>query len=62
MHRYHMAAKFGVFLDEDHCKISTLNKLPKLHKRPNKSCFIDSSSSCFTTGLSISLTSCLTAI
>ena len=37
MHRCHMAAKFGVFVDEDHSKLPTLYWLPKLHKRPNKS-------------------------
>ena len=37
-------------------------RLPKLHKRPYKSCFIANSSACTTTELSILLTSCLTAI
>ena len=32
-----MAAKFGVFVDEDHSKLPTLYRLPKLHKRPYKS-------------------------
>ena len=57
-----MAAKFGLFVDEDHGKLPTLYWLPKLHKRPYKSCFIASSSACTTTELSIRLTSCLTAI
>ena len=57
-----MATKFGVFVDEDHSKLPTLYWLPKLHKRPYKSRFIANSSSCTTTGLSIILTSCLTAI
>ena len=61
-HRCHMAAKFCVFVDEDHSKLPTLYWLPKLHKQPYKSCFIANSSSCTTTGLSILLTSCLTAI
>ena len=57
-----MAAKFGVFVDEDHSKPPTLYWLPKIHKRPYKSRFIANSSSCTTTELSILLTSCLTAI
>ena len=61
-HRCHMAAKFGVFVDEDHSKLPTLYWLPKLHKIPYKSSFIANSSSCTTTELSIILPSCLTAI
>ena len=57
-----MAAKFGLFVDEDHSKLPTLYWLPKLHKRPYKSRFIANSSACTTTELSIILTSCLTAI
>ena len=57
-----MAAKFGVFVYEDHSKLPTFNWLPKLHKRPYKSHYIANSSSCTTTELSIILTSCLTAI
>ena len=57
-----MAAKFGLFVDEDHSKLPTLYWLPKLHKRPYKSRFIAKSSACTTTKLSILLTSCLTAI
>ena len=57
-----MAAKFGVFVDEDHSKPPTLYWLPELHKRPYKSRFIANSSSCTTTELSILLTSCLTVI
>ena len=57
-----MAAKFGLFVDEDHSKLPTLYWLPKLHKRPYKSRFIAYSSACTTTELSILLTSCLTAI
>ena len=57
-----MAAKFGLFVDEDHSKLPTLYWLPKLHKRPYKSCFIANSSARTTTELSILLTSCLTAI
>ena len=57
-----MAAKFGLFVDEDHSKLSTLNWLPKLHKRPYTSRFIANSSACTTTELSILLTSFLTAI
>ena len=61
-HRCHMAAKFGVFVDEDDSKLPTIYWLPKLHKRPYKSRFNANSSSCTTTELSILLTSCLTAI
>ena len=57
-----MAAKFGLFVDEDHSKLPTLYWLPKLHKRPYKSRFIAYSNACTTTELSILLTSCLTAI
>ena len=57
-----MAAKFGLFVYEDHSKLPALYCLPKLHKRPFKSRFIANSSSCTTTELSIILTSCLTAI
>ena len=57
-----MAAKFGLFVDEDHSKLPTLYWLPKLHKRPYTSRFIANSSACTTTELSILLTSCLTAI
>ena len=57
-----MAAKFGLFVDEDHSKLPTLYWLPKLHKRPYKSRFMANSSECTTTELSILLTSCLTAI
>ena len=55
-----MAAKFGLFDDEDHSKLPTLYWLPKLHKRSYKSRFIANSSACTTTELSIILTSCLT--
>ena len=57
-----MAAKFGLFVDEDHSKLPTLYWLPKLHKRPYKSRCIANSSACTTTEVSILLTSCLTAI
>ena len=57
-----MAAKFGLFFDEDHSKLPTLYWLPKLHKRPYKARFIANSSACTTTELSILLTSCLIAI
>ena len=61
-HRFHMAAKFGVFVDEDHSRLPTIYWLPKLHKWPYKSRFISYSISCTTTDLSILLTFCLTAI
>ena len=57
-----LAAKFDLFVDEDHSKLPTLYWLPKLNKRPYKSCFIANSSSCTTTELSIILTFCLNAI
>ena len=57
-----MAAKFGLFVDEDHSMLPTLYWQPKLHKRPDKSRYIANSSACTTTELSILLTSCLTAI
>ena len=61
-HRCHLAAKFGLFVDEDYSKPPTLYWLPILHKRPYKSRFIANSSVCITTELSFLLTSCLTAI
>ena len=61
-HRCHMAAKFWLFVDEDHSKLPTLYWLPILHKRPFKARFIANSSACTTTELSFLLTSCLTAI
>ena len=61
-HRCHMAAKFGLFVDEDNSKLSTLYWLPKLYKRPYKLRFIANSSASTTPELSILLTSCLTAI
>ena len=57
-----MAAKFRVFVDEEHSKLPTLYWLPKLHKSPYKPRIIANSSSCTTTKLSIILTSCLTAL
>ena len=57
-----MAAKFGLFVDEDYSKLLTLYWLPKLHKRPYKSPFVANSNACSTTELSILLISCLTAI
>ena len=57
-----MAAKFGVFADEDHSKLPMVYWLPKLHKRPYKSRVIANSSLCTTTELSILMTFCLTVI
>ena len=57
-----MAAKFGLFVDEDHSKLPTLYWLPKLHKRPYKSRLNANYSACTTIESSILLTSCLTAI
>ena len=39
-HRYHMAAKFGVFAVEDQCKLPSLYRLP----RPYKSHFTENPS------------------
>ena len=50
-----MVAKFGVFVDENHDRLPTLYRLPKLHKRPYKSRFID-------TELSMILAACLAKI
>ena len=61
-HWCHIAARFGVFVDEDHDKLLTLYWLPKLNKRPYKLRAIAYSSLCTTTELSRRLTSCLTAI
>ena len=61
-HQCHMTAKFGLIVAEDHSKLPTLCRLPKLHKRPYKSRFIASSRACTTTESSILLTSCLNAI
>ena len=33
-HRFRIAAKSGLFVDEDHSKLHTLYWLPKLHKGP----------------------------
>ena len=35
-----MAAKFELFVDEDHSKLPTIYWLPKLHKRPYESRFM----------------------
>ena len=32
-HRCHISTKLGVFVDEDHSKLPTLNWLPILHER-----------------------------
>ena len=57
-----MAAKFGLFVDEDLSKLPTLYWLLKLHKRSYKSRFIVNSSACTTIESSILLISCLTAM
>ena len=57
-----MAAKFGLFVDEDQSKLPPLYWLPKLYKRPYKSHFIANSSACTTTELSIFFTFYLAAI
>ena len=60
--RCHMAAKFGVFVDEEYSRLPTLYWSPKLLTRRYKSRLIANSSSCTTTELSLLLTSCLAAI
>ena len=55
-------AKFGVFVDEGHSKFPTLYWVPKFHKIPYLSSFIANSNSYTTPELSITLTSCFTAI
>ena len=57
-----MAARFGLFVDEDHSKLPTFYWLPQLHKRPYMSRLIANSSACTISELSILLPSCLTAI
>ena len=61
-HRFHMAAMFGVFVDEDQSKPPTLYWLLNINKLPYKSRFITISSSCTSTEFSMILTSFLTAI
>ena len=57
-----LLVKFSVCVNECQDKLSTMYRLPKLHKRPHTARFIANSSSCTTTELSKLLTSCLTAI
>ena len=61
-HWCHIAAKFGVFVDENPDKLSTLYWLHKLHQRPYKSRYNANSSSYTIIEPSILLTSCLTTI
>ena len=61
-HIFQNATRFGVSVNEDQERLLTFYWLPKLHKQPYKSRFIANSSSCTTTELSKSLTSCLTTI
>ena len=57
-----MANNFGLFVDRNRRTLPALYCLPKRHKIPYMSCFVANSSSCTTTELSITLTSCHTAI
>ena len=57
-----MAALKSLYILVSKLKGPTLYWLPKLHKTPYKARFIANSSSCTTTELSKSLTSCLTAV
>ena len=60
-HLNDLPVKFSVCVNEGQDKLPTMYWLPKLHKRPYKARFANSSS-CTTTELSKLLTSCLTAI
>ena len=57
-----MEALKSLYILVSKLKVPTLYWLPKLHKTPYKARFIANSSSCTTTELSKSLTSCLTAV
>ena len=61
-HVFHNATSFAESVNEDHKKFPTFYWQPKLHKQPNKARFFANSSSCTTTKLSKSLSSCLTII
>ena len=61
-HSNEIPKKFAVYVKECQNKLPTMYWLPKLYKRPYKARFMANSSSCTTTELSKSLTSCLTAI
>ena len=61
-HSNEIPNKFAVDVKERQDRIPTMYWLPKLHKRPYKAMFLANFSSCTTTELSKSLTSCLTAI
>ena len=61
-HSNEIPNKFAVDVKEHEDRLPTMYWLNKLHKRPYKASFIANSSSCTTTELSKSLTSCLTAI
>ena len=58
----HLALKFSVYVKERQDRLPMMYWLPKLHDRTYKARFIANSSSCTTTELSKSLTSCLTAV
>ena len=61
-HLNEIPKKFVVDVKERQDRLPTMYWLPELHKSPYKARFIANSSSCTTTELSKSLTSCLTAI
>ena len=61
-HCNHLALKFSVCVKGSQDRLPTMYWLPQLHKRPSKARFIANSSSCTTTEISKSLTSCLTAV
>ena len=54
-HRFYMAAKFGVFVDEDQRKLPVLYWLLSFNKKNYKARFITNSSSFSTTELSMIL-------
>ena len=57
-----MAARFGVFVGEDHGRLPTMCWLPGLHRQSYVPRFVASSGSCKAAELSILLTSCLAAV
>ena len=60
MHHIKTLTRINVKIDK--CELPTFYWLPKLHKRPYKSCFISNSSHCSTAILSKHITSALTAV
>ena len=61
-HQCHIAAKFGVFVDEDHSKLHTLYWSPKLHKDAISRVLLLTLTHVLLLICHLILTSCLTAI